>query len=526
MIDQLSGCLAIDLSLVCLNRVTVAAERGPILFRAWAALDRRVRRPRTDALRPRDCRLSPKIGRSIPIYLPRGRNTEPLSEVDIAPLREARFDLLLYFGCGVAGAEISACARLGTWSLQKGSLCGSETVPGQFWDMYEGDRVNQYGPQVVEQKQGQTRMVYRSSAITNFLSLALNENAAAWEIANFLVTHLSAVEGPRTGGQLVSETGADRPSIYPTLGNIRMAGFLVQWAALILRHELKRRLFREQWWIALQPKADMSEVKSGQGLRMLCPPRDRFYADPFLVDRDGRSYLFFEDYRFAAKKGVISCCDVDAEGNCGEPRVVLEREYHLSYPFLFTWQGEFYMIPETRDNRTIEVYRASAFPCSWVHEAVLMSGVEATDSTLLQYHDKWWLFTAGVLDHTSPNQYLFLFLADSPFGPWTASPKNPIVSDVGHARPAGCLYFDDGRLIRPGQDCSDGYGYAVQLHRVEVLSETAYHETLAGNVSPDWVRGKPGHTHGESEWRASSARLQIPHLAIELIFCAFQSTEN
>ena len=39
----------------------------------------------------------------------------------------------------------------------------------------------------------------------------------------------------------------------------------------------------------------------------------------------GAAYLFFEDYRFASEKGVISCCEVDSEGNCSEPRVVLER---------------------------------------------------------------------------------------------------------------------------------------------------------------------------------------------------------
>lgn len=490
VIEKLTRCKAIEASTFILtnhSRVAIGADRGPVLFRAWDAFDRKVRRPRTDALRLRDCRLLLRRARPIPV-LSHG--------VDIAALNEARLDLLLYLGCGVPAAEISASAGLRTWSVQPCSLSGMGPVPGQFWDMYERNRVTQYGPQLIEQKQNQTRVVYRSSTITNFLSLALNQNAAAWEMAQFLVTQLSNAEQLETSVQLPSRSDA---AISPTLGNLRMAGFLVQWFARILRNEFKKRFLREQWSIALQAKGDMPKVNAEQGFKILRPPRDRFYADPFVIDRDGRSFLFFEDYRFATKKGLISCCEVDAMGNCSEPRVVLERNYHLSYPFLFTWQGEIYMIPETRDNRTIEMYRASAFPYSWVYETVLMPDVSATDSTLLHYRNKWWLFTAGVLDHTSPNETLFLFFANSPLGPWTAHPQNPIVSDGRHARPAGCLYFDDGQLIRPGQDCSDGYGYAAQLHRVDVLTETEYQETLVTSITPDWIRGSRGiHTFNQN----------------------------
>ena len=176
------------------------------------------------------------------------------------------------------------------------------------------------------------------------------------------------------------------------------------------------------------------------------------------------------------------------------------------------------MIPETRDNGTIEMYRASDFPYSWAREAVLMSDILAADSTLLYYHEKWWLFTAGVLDHISPDKTLFLFFSDSPLGPWTAHPKNPVVSDICHARPAGCLYFDSGQLIRPGQDCSRGYGYAVQLHRVDALSETEYQETLLARVTPDRVpRSRGIHTFNQNaEYRVLDCKFLISRLGFNV----------
>jgi hypothetical protein len=246
-----------------------------------------------------------------------------------------------------------------------------------------------------------------------------------------------------------------------------------------------------------------------------------------LIERNGRNYLFFEDYKFASQKGRISCCEVDAEGNCSKPRVVLERKYHLSYPFLFTWQGEFYMIPETRDNGTIEMYRARNFPEAWVQEAILMSDVAATDSTLLQYHGKWWLFTAGMLEHASPNETLWLFFAESPMGPWTAHPKNPIVSDPCRARPAGCLFLDNGELIRPGQDCSRGYGYATNLYRVSVLSETDYKESEVASIVPEQIPGGSGiHTFNQNaEFRVIDCKFLISRFNFTFLSRVFRGKE-
>jgi hypothetical protein len=440
---------------------------------------------------------------------------------DIARIKAADLDLLLYLGRDVPGVGISACASLGAWWVQNGAA----EVPDQFWDMYEGNRFTLYGPQVIEQKQSLARVVYRSSGTTGLLSLALNQNAAYWEMAHVLVTQLCDVELLRKGGQLRPEVDANQHEMSRTLSNLQMARFLAQWTTRTLRHEVMKRLFLEQWSIVIQAKSDMPKTISDHGFRIMRPPRDRFYADPFLSERDGRSYLFFEDYRFSSRKGLISCCEVDSQGNCGEPRVVLERTYHLSYPFLFTWQGETYMIPETRDNGTIEMYRASDFPYSWVHEAVLMTDVAAIDSTLLHHHDKWWLFTAGVLDHALPEQTLCLFFADSPWGPWSAHPKNPIVSDVCHARPAGCLYFENGQLIRPGQDCSKSYGGAVRLHRVDVLSETDYQETQLASITPDWIPGSTGiHTLNQNmEYRVMDCKFSISRFSFDLFSAARRS---
>ena len=94
-----------------------------------------------------------------------------------------------------------------------------------------------------------------------------------------------------------------------------------------------------------------------------------------------------------------------------------------------------------------------------------------------------------------------------------------------HARPAGCLYFEDGQLIRPGQDCSKGYGYAVELHRVDVLSETDYHETLLVSITPDWIPGSRGiHTLNQNEqYRVMDCKFLISRFGLSLFSAAQRS---
>ena len=156
---------------------------------------------------------------------------------------------------------------------------------------------------------------------------------------------------------------------------------------------------------------------------------------------------------------------------------------------VFRWQESYFMIPETRQNSTIELYRATDFPVRWKLEKVLFDNVQAVDSTLFEHGGRFWLFTNMSISGGSTWDELFLFHSDSPLGKWLFHPKNPIVSDVRRARPAGNLFWLNGSLYRPSQESSLRYGYAVNLNRVEVLSESEYKETPVKLLTPDWLEG-------------------------------------
>jgi hypothetical protein len=216
----------------------------------------------------------------------------------------------------------------------------------------------------------------------------------------------------------------------------------------------------------------------------IMPPDGRFYADPFLFERDGRHYVFFEDFDWASERAEISYVEIDERGEHRSPQPALRQDCHLSYPFVFGDGEDVYMVPETADRRTVELYRAARFPGEWTLERVLLEDVTAADSTLLRHEGRWWLFVGLVADGNRPIDELCLFSSDSLDGRWEPHPLNPVVSDVRSARPAGRIFARDGDLIRPAQDCSEAYGGRLVFNRIEVLSPTEYREQPIGAIEP------------------------------------------
>ncbi len=359
-------------------------------------------------------------------------------------------------------------------------------IPPLFWEMLRGDSSAAAGLEA--QTPLGPRLLYRSAASMERSSLYLNRNAAYSKSSEFVSRALRGLEAGRPAPVLTARDREGLPARGPNaLETLRFTGSV---AARILRNRMQMRGARCEWFLALRPKgAPPWHTARPSGFEELANPPGRFRADPFLLRSGGATWLFFEEAEFATEKGVIGCMEIGPDGKCSDARVVLERDYHLSYPFVFVWDGRHYMIPETSENRTIELYRATDFPHRWELDRVLFRDVVAVDTTLLEADGRFWLFSAMSASGGSGNDELFLFHSDTPRGHWTPHPMNPIVSDVHCARPAGRIFRHDGAWIRPGQDCSSSYGVAIALQRIEVLNEREYREVSIGRIDPDWAPG-------------------------------------
>jgi hypothetical protein len=260
--------------------------------------------------------------------------------------------------------------------------------------------------------------------------------------------------------------------------------YSVQTLSRKVKAKLVRCLHTEQWVIGARVRGDSQLPTDLKDCTFLVPPTGMHYADPFVVRHCDSTFVFFESWHDSDMKGTIKVAGLDSQGCWSLPEPALERPYHLSYPHVFSWRGEIYMLPETRHNRTIELYRATNFPRTWELTSVLLNNVDAVDTTLFEERGRWWMFTAGLGDSLDRLQRLSVFYADSPLGPWRPHPSNPVVTDMSRGRSAGNLFRLGKELIRPGQDCRSRYGYAISWNRIDLLTETAYHESLIGNFQP------------------------------------------
>jgi hypothetical protein len=220
----------------------------------------------------------------------------------------------------------------------------------------------------------------------------------------------------------------------------------------------------------------------------MVPPIDRFWADPFVIERDNKFYIFVEEFVYNRNKGHISVISVDINGNYSKPTKVLEKSYHLSYPFLFKEGSDLYMIPETKQNKTIDLYKCVEFPFKWTFETTLIKEIEAVDSTIIYRDNKYWLFTNIAANKGASNfDELYVFSSKTlDYGSWEPHPKNPVVSDVKQARPAGGFFEYQNNLYRPSQNNTIRYGYGMKINKVVELNELNYEEIPVNEIFPNW----------------------------------------
>lgn len=201
-----------------------------------------------------------------------------------------------------------------------------------------------------------------------------------------------------------------------------------------------------------------------------------FYADPFVFERGGRTFLFAEAYPYAVGKGHLVCADVGESAAELAFRPILERPWHLSYPFVFEWENDIYLAPEGSTHGGVEIYRAAAFPWEWELVHHLLPDWPLVDATIFEHEGRLWLLAGAATPGGSDWDELYAWHAPALGGPWEPHKLNPIKSDCRNARPGGRPLRLGGRLLRPAQRCERHYGEALAWLEVTALAPDRFEE--------------------------------------------------
>jgi hypothetical protein len=462
-------------------------------FYLWyLRLDRKRCKPSPDALAQCDLRqLFPETAliEAQPI---RQDFAYPFTDADVEKIIGSDLDVLVDLGFRRLRGRILHSARYGTWTFQPGEAYPCQGGPVGFWEVYDSRPETILSLHVLRGDEEGDIQICRIHTATDYISVTRNENKLLWIASALLPRKIRELHAlgekvffEKVGRDNNEEPAASRkPSAIPK--SYQTLWLLFKTTRKHYAKKIWKRIGLKQWILMYSFDNQGMPPFGLEHYHPIIPPKDRLWADPHVIQKDGMYYVFIEELIYREVKGHISCLTIDHAGNFTPPRPVIIQPYHLSYPFVFCHQDKYFMVPETSENRTIELYECVQFPDRWQRVRVLMDNVWAVDATLHQKDGLWWLFT-NIRQHEGTSDWddLYLFSAPHLFeARWTPHPMNPVVSDVRSARPAGRLFLHQGKLYRPSQDSSRRYGYRIRINQVLTLNESRYEEMSVGVIEP------------------------------------------
>jgi hypothetical protein len=462
------------------------------LFNLYRYLDSKMYSPRLNALEKID---ASNLIAGIPrIDVDETQLSSFIDQSLTETIKKYQIDLFLQFGfANIDKLSLSKTSKYGVWYFFHGDIENPANTPPGLMEVLEGRReIGAYLLMTSEKIAGE-KIIYQSFTSAGNKSMMENNNINYWKSVSFIPRTLKELSDPGEEKFFEKISRSIRPpnhrsfGQYIAPGNIQMFKALLPFAIKKIFNKIRKFFYFEQW-VLLFSYTEPNLSPNFRNFKEMLPAKDQFWADPHIILHDDKYYIFIEEMIFKNRRAHISVITLDKHCNHDQPRIVLQKPYHLSYPFVFRHDNRYYMIPETSENQTIELYRCTGFPDKWEFVMNLMENVEAVDTTLLERDGKWWMFV-NIREHpgASLSEELFLFHSTELMtNKWKPHPMNPVISDVKNARQAGKIFEMNGNLYRVGQDCSVRYGYAMNINRITALNENEYSEIRVQEITPSW----------------------------------------
>ena len=467
-------------------------NRNYFLYKIFKKFENKIYTPELDSFKTYDLKNELINVKKFTVIPKQTKYSDWIKAEDIKKILDNDLDVIVRLGFRILRGEILKSAKCGVWSFHHGDNDINRGGPAGFWEVFQNHPVTGSILQMIGEELDDGKVLAKSYSTTDPILVKRNCNNYYNKTLSFLPRKLKELHelGKDRFLEKVEKENenikfySNRLYVKPT--NSEFFRMSCSNFGKFLKRNLENTYSFEQWGLLFDIKKEIS--KSMWRYKKILPPKDRFWADPHIVTIDENYFIFIEEYLYNQSKGHIAVIKMDKEGNYDYLGKVLEKDYHLSYPFVFEFENIFYMIPETASNNNIEVYKCTDFPKKWEYHGEIMNNINAVDTTIFNYNNKWWMFT-GVKENIggSNSDELFLFYADSPLSnKWKPHPKNPIISDVRQARPAGKIFSSKGHIYRPSQNSSKFYGYGISINKINKITTTEYEETVITSILPNW----------------------------------------
>ena len=437
--------------------------------------------------------------------IPIKKNTfNEISKGDILKIKEFGLDIIIRLGFNRLSGNILSIPKYGIWSFFKNNNYHQEIKFNGFWEIFRDQPVNEVNLYLNGNNSLEDKIIAQAFTSTDQLYITRNNVNKYWKNIELILNKIQEIYLSRNPDRILLDKRKKKEDFDHKYekhipNNKEIIQFSIKHWINYLKIKRKFRHKTEQWGIMFD--FNENSFASPKNCNKIIPPEDRYYADPFIIKKNDEYFVFIEEVLYNHQKGHISYFKIDKNGKYELPKKILESNYHMSYPFVFKFENEYYMIPETSENRSVDLYKCKKFPEQWEFKKNIMKNVNASDSTLLRKDDKWWLFTSIPFMESSSNDTLSIFYSDNLFADkWNPLPTNPVISDIRKSRSAGKIFQINNEYYRPSQDGSKGYGRGVVFNKIITLNESEYSEKTVESIYPDFDKTMEGiHTFNKIE---------------------------
>lgn len=398
------------------------------------------------------------------------------SDTEIAKLQKLDFSVLISFDFDNLTGDILTLAPHGVWSYHFGDENVLRVLPTGFWEIFHNEPLNGLMLQRLTETVN-TRYVLQNGyvpterrSLKNSLEI-LFSTGHDWP-AKLCVMILNDKKIPQ-------KLSNPKAKIFNLPSDMTLLHFLGKLFLRNLKYLFTRYFMAERWCVGVL-ESSVHDLMS-KPLSSMTPvwlphlSANSFEADPFGYKHGGVYKILFEKFDYRSSLGSISSVSFDPKTkDFKEERPELEKDYHLSYPFIFEYQNEMYSLVENYTESKRNYLKLDRKTGRWETFIDVSSARMMNDQTLIEHEGLWYVFfTEG---RYGANFNFKIGYSESPFGPFTDHLLNPIKIDIQSGRSAGPLFKFNGKLFRPCQNSIDGYGSRVRIYEVTRLTPTDYEE--------------------------------------------------
>ncbi|MDB3927279.1 hypothetical protein N9343_00895 [Flavobacteriaceae bacterium] len=412
-------------------------------------------------------------------------------EKNIKILKNLSLNLILRVNTpGIFKGDILNVSKIGILSFHHGDNRWNRGGPAAFWEVYKKKDATGFIIQLLTDELDAGKVIYRGEYMTKEF-YSTNKH----KLLNDSYFHVEKVIANIIAGNKIKIE-----DYYPFDGEIlKTPNFKITFHYFVLFilklcNKAFRKLFpKQRIWSIYFSRTSFKNLRFKKAIKIK-NPIGKWFADPFIYTFKESSFIYFEEFNIKDKIGSISCIELLKDNSYKYLGGVIKEKFHLSYPFIFDFEGEIYMVPESCNDHSIRLYKCVSFPLKWTYQYNLIDNIDAADTNIFFHDNKYWLTTnVDPTNKGNQNSILYCYHSDSPISKdWIEHTNNPIQFRNG-ARNAG---YVNNKNIRISQKFSfNEYGKSLEISEIEELNTNSYKEKKLHEIHPNFFKNASGIHH-------------------------------